>query len=130
MLLAQEINTSQIAAGVKEGIESTAGSRPTEWLMALLCLALVFLFLRFLRNMDSKADERESERQRHQETLITKINETLAKSQNECHVHSLAMMTRQNEATGDLKAIVGDLREIAKDNRSMVERVIERLDAT
>ena len=129
-MLAQQMSASQIAEGVKQGIESTAGSRPTEWLMAMVCLSLVFLFLRFLKAQDAKADEREAERQRHQETLISKFNESSAKSQNECHVHSLAMMTRQNEATGDLKTIVGDLREIAKDNRSMVERVIERLDAT
>lgn len=130
MLLAQELSVPQIAEGVKKGIESTAGSRPTEWLMALVCLSMVFLFLRFLKVQDAKADERENERQRHQEALITRFNESSAKSQNECHVHSLAMMTRQNEATGDLKTIVGDLREIAKDNRSMVERVIQRLDAT
>jgi hypothetical protein len=71
----------------------------------LTCVAIVLLFLRYLKNQDQKADAREIERQRHLESMADKYATEAKQSQRECHAHSREMITKRNEDSATFKDI-------------------------
>jgi hypothetical protein len=125
-----------ISEGVSDGLKATSTTRPTEWLMAVFCFAVVAAFLYFLKQQDIKSDEREGKRQAHLEAMAAKFAADGRESQRECHAHSKEMMSKRaedseclKEVSHDLKEAVGDLKDMTKDTKQFVQTALTKLES-
>ena len=124
------------------GVEGAANQQPTNYLVVVaICAtlvaacAIVVFFLRYLRSLDEKQDERDEKTRLHMEKMAAKFAEDGRVSQRECHLHSVDMMTKRAEDTEclrevshDLKTAVGDLKDMTKDTKQFVQSALTKLE--
>jgi hypothetical protein len=121
-----------VKEGVRSGIESTASSRPSEWLMVMLSLIITYFFLRQQRAQQEEFSKVITEKERVAEkkdslvveaveamntTILavqTKFTEEAKVAQKECHGNALALRDGQgvlHEIAHDIKDAVVGIRE-------------------
>lgn len=146
----KQIRAAEVAIeGLLKGIEGAAQQQPTNYLVVVaICAtlvascAIVVFFLRYLKDLDAKQDERETERQRHIEKIAESAAANAAAAQRECHTHSLQMMQGRNEQTANIRDIAVELAhayegvketsttvgEIAKTAAKVVDSAMAKLE--
>lgn len=146
----RQIKAAEIVAEkLLSGIEGAANQQPTNYLVVvaicatlLASCAIVWFFLRYLKDLDAKQDLRETERQRHIEKIAESAAVNSAASQRECHTHSLQMMQGRNEQTANIRDIAVELAhacegvkqtsttvgEIAKTAAKVVDTAMQKLE--
>lgn len=146
-IAAAEVVAEKVADKFLSGIDTAASQNPREYLMVVLVvasllaiMAVVLLFLRFLKNQEMKADEREGNRQDHMETMASSFTEQNRESQRSCHAHSVEMIRLRNEGdvilrehsrdlkdiTSDLSKNVHDFKNTAQAVKYVVDKVLDR----
>jgi hypothetical protein len=114
-LLAQATK-EDIEEGVQAALESTALSRPSEWLMFALCLGLVWLFLRALSKRDDKLDQALSKQGEHFTGSISQImkdtaaNERIARDS--CHASMEKVAATHKESSDSIRTAIGGLQVV------------------
>jgi hypothetical protein len=109
----RQVKAAEIAVeGFLKGIEGAAAKEPTNYLVIVAivatlvaAVAIVILFLRYLKTMDENADRREAERQKHLESMADKYASEAKQSQRECHAHSREMIEKRNADSSTFKGI-------------------------
>lgn len=140
----KQIRAAEVAIeGLLKGIEGAAQQQPTNYLVVVaICAtlfascAIVVCFLRYLRSLDEKQDERDEKQRQHMEKMAAKFADDGRASQRECHLHSVEMMDKRTadseclkEVSHDLKEAVGDLKDMTKDTKQFVQTALTKLEA-
>lgn len=151
-LMAAEEAATRVAEKLLSGIDSAAESQPVQYLNVIVIVAVLIVIVviawkvfAYLREKEAREDMARAERaaeeraqREHQQMLADKFHAAQLNASSTCHEHSLKMLTERNEGsallrestadlkvvTGDLKAAVHDVRNVANENKLLIESVL------
>lgn len=142
----------QAIVQVLSGIPKAAESQPVQYLNVIVVLAVLgvicFGTWRILAFMKEKAVEErlareerakaEEKDRQHTQAILDGLKDRAIDDRDTCHTHSLQMLTKATEGaariseatsnlqttTTDLKAAVHDVRNIATENKNLIETIL------